>query len=262
MKSSHFLEISGLSMSFGGLEAVSNLNLQISEGEIFGLIGPNGAGKSTILNMIGGTLKPTSGKILFKGQDITGLPVHRKAMIGIGRLYQANILFNNFTLVENVLVALHMKIKFNLLKVLFQRRLLARQEKNLHERAANILETVGLIDIKDEVAVNLPHGQQRLLGLAIALAMEPALILLDEPVTGMAADEVEKMLDTTISLIKKFGMTCIIIEHNLRAVMSVCDRVAVVNFGCKIAEEETTKIFNHPKVIEAYLGGEDQCCWE
>ena len=252
-----FIEITGLTRFFGGLAAVMDLNLDMGKEEIMGLIGPNGAGKSTVLNMIGGTLSPSRGKVTFKGEDITRLPSHRRAKKGISRLYQSNILFNHYTALENVLVGLHLKAKIGLFGVLLKRGMIRRHEQSLCEEAFSILEFAGIPHYADQLAINLPHGTQRLLGLAVALAVEPELILLDEPFTGMTNQEVMAMMDMIRKLKDIQKMTCIVIEHNLRAVMELCDRIAVLNFGVKIAEGTPKEITENPAVMEAYLGAEE-----
>ena len=256
-KSLPFIEITGLTRFFGGLAAVMDLNLDMGKEEIMGLIGPNGAGKSTVLNMIGGTLSPSRGKVTFKGEDITRLPSHRRAQKGISRLYQANILFNHYTALENVLVGLHLKAKIGLFGVILKRGMIRRHEESLREKAFSILEFAGITHYADQLAINLPHGMQRLLGLAVALAVEPELILLDEPFTGMTNQEVMAMMDMIRKLKNTQKMTCIVIEHNLRAVMELCDRIAVLNFGVKIAEGTPKEITENPAVMEAYLGAEE-----
>jgi len=256
-KSKPFVEITGLTRFFGGLAAVMDFHLDVKRQEIMGLIGPNGAGKSTVLNMIGGTLSPSRGKVTFKGEDVTRLPSHRKARRGISRLYQSNILFNNYTALENILVGLHLKAKIGLIAVILKRGIIRRHEESLREKAFSILEFVGITHYADELAINLPHGMQRLLGLAVAIAVEPELILLDEPFTGMTSQEVMAMMDMIRKLRDKQEMTCIVIEHNLRAVMELCDRIAVLNFGKKIAEGTPKEVTDNPAVMEAYLGVEE-----
>lgn len=252
-----FLAIRKLTKFFGGLVAVQELDMEVSQSEIVGLIGPNGAGKSTALNMIDGTLRPGHGEVIFDGEDITRLPTHQRAQRGIGRVFQEDLLFGNFKVIENVRVGLHLQSKIGLSDIFLNTRSKHRQEKVLQEKAFGALEFVGLAEYADELAINLPHGRQRLLSLAIALAIEPRLLLLDEPVTGMNAEEVETMLAMIRALREKKGITCIIIEHNLRAVMGLCDRIAVLNFGKKIAEGRAKEVVENPAVMEAYLGTEE-----
>ncbi|UCH07995.1 MAG: ABC transporter ATP-binding protein, partial [Deltaproteobacteria bacterium] len=225
--------------------------------QLFGLIGPNGAGKSTVLNMIGGTLRPSHGQIIFNGEEVTTLPSHLRAQQGIARVFQENLLFSSFTVLENVQVGYHLQSRIGFSSIFLRTRSNRIQEKALEQRALDTLEFVGLGRYSNELAINLPHGRQRLLGLAIALAAQPQLLLLDEPVTGMAAEEVETMLSMIRTLREQRGVTCIIIEHNLRAVMGLCDRIAVLNFGRKIAEGSPEEIVENPAVMEAYLGKEE-----
>ena len=252
-----FLEINGLTKLFGGLAAVTELDISVDQGKIFGLIGPNGAGKSTVLNMISGTIKPTRGRIVFNDEEITNFPSHRRAQRGIGRVFQEDILFENFSALENVKVGLHLRSSNNFADVFFRARSTRIQEKKLNEIALSILEFVGLKEYSNEFAVNLPHGRQRLLSLAIALAIQPQLLLLDEPLTGMNPKEIEVMLTMIRSLREQRGITCMLIEHNLKAVMGLCDRIAVLNFGKKIAEGSPEEIVENQTVIEAYLGTEE-----
>ena len=252
-----FLEIKYLTRFFGGLAAVMDLDMEVKMGEIFGLIGPNGAGKSTVLNMIGGTQRPSRGKIVFNGEDITRLPSHKRTQHGIARVFQENLLFSSFSVVENVLVGCHLQSKTGLSSTLFMTRSRKIQEKELESRALETLEFVGLRQYSNEQAANLPHGRQRLLALAIALAAQPRLLLLDEPVTGMNTEEIETMLKMIRTLRDQKRITCIIIEHNLKAVMGLCDRIAVLNFGTKIAEGLPEAVVEVPAVMDAYLGKED-----
>jgi branched-chain amino acid transport system ATP-binding protein len=250
------LKVRGLTKNFGGLAAVKELNFDVKEGEILGIIGPNGAGKSTVFNMICGSIKPTSGTLIFRKENITGLPPHQIARRGITRLFQGNVLFPHFTVVTNVLIGLHLHTKLGLFGFLFGSPAAHRREKALYSKAMEILQFVGLAGEADKIASSQPHGNQRLLCLAIALAAEPKLLLLDEPVTGMNAEEVSGMLATIKTLRKKRGITSIVVEHNMKAVMGLCDRIVTISYGKKIAEGSPKKISSNPAVIEAYLGAE------
>jgi branched-chain amino acid transport system ATP-binding protein len=250
------LEVRGLSKNFGGLAAVSELDFDVNEGEILGIIGPNGAGKSTIFNLIGGTIPPTSGKLMFQNKDITGLPPHKIAKRGITRLFQGNLLFPNFTVLTNVLAGFHLHTGLGLFGFLFGSPSAHRKEKILYSKAMEILEFVNLADQADKIASSQPHGNQRHLCLAIALAANPKLLLLDEPVTGMNDEEVTGMLEMIKTVREKKGITCIIVEHNMKAVMGLCNRIVTICYGKKIAEGSPKEISCNPTVIEAYLGAE------
>jgi branched-chain amino acid transport system ATP-binding protein len=252
-----FLAIKKLSKFYGGLAAVIDLDLAVEPGQIFGLIGPNGAGKSTLLNMIAGTVRPNQGGIIFNGMEITRLPPHVRAGLGIGRVFQENLLFNGFTVLQNVVMGCHLQSPVGAAGIFLSNSASRKQEEKMQERAFDTLEFVGLSQYAGEMAVNLPHGRQRLLALAVALAVQPQLLLLDEPVTGMNAAEVETMLGMIRALRDYMGITCIVIEHNLKAVMGLCDRIAVLNFGLKIAEGIPVEIVSNPAVMEAYLGTEE-----
>jgi len=243
-----------LTKTFGGLAAVSRLDFDVNEGEILGVIGPNGAGKSTVFNLICGSIEPTSGTLTFQGKGITGLPPHKIAKRGIARLFQGNVLFPNFTVLTNVLAGLHLHTSLGTFGFLFGGSSGNRREKALRSRAMEILEFVGLADEANRIASSQPHGNQRHLCLAIALAVEPKLLLLDEPVTGMNDEEVSGMLVMIRSLREKRGITCIIVEHNMKAVMGLCDRIVTICYGKKIAEGTPKEISTNPAVIEAYLG--------
>lgn len=252
------LETIGLTKYFGGLAAVVDLNLNVHQKEIFGLIGPNGAGKTTILNMIAGSLRPKSGKVIFKEEDVTNLPPHRRAQKRIARVFQANTVFPDIPVVTNVRVGSHLHSEIGFWEAFFGRKRSTDSRENiLYEKTMEILRLVGLYEERDKVATSLPHASQRILCLAIALATEPSLLLLDEPVTGMDAEEVAAMLSVIRALRDERGITCIVVEHNIRAVMNVCERIAVVNYGRKIAEGSPGEISENPAVIEAYLGVEE-----
>lgn len=251
------LEIRNLSKRFGGLAAVSELDLDVGRGEIFGLIGPNGAGKTTVLNMVGGTLLPTRGKIIFRDEDITKFPPYRRARRGIARVFQRDVLFRSLTVLENVLAGFHLQSRTGLTEIFFKRPSTRSQERVLHEKAVEILQFVRLAQQADEMAINLPHGNQRALCLAIALATQAQLFLLDEPLTGMSGEEIEAMMSMIRTLRDERGITSVVVEHNIRAVIGLCDRVAVLDYGRKIAEGSPKEVVGNPTVIEAYLGVEE-----
>ncbi len=248
------VEIHRLAKFFGGLAAVMELNLDVLPGEILGLIGPNGAGKTTILNMVGGTIFPSRGKIIFNEEDITNFPPYRRAQRGIARVFQENLLFGNFTALENIQLGFHLHSGTGFTQKFFNKQSTRNKEKVWLEKAFQMLEYVGLVEDAATVAINLPHGKQRLLGLAVALATQPQLLLLDEPVSGMNTEEVEGMVALIKGLREKRGITCVVVEHNMRAMMGLCDRIAVLNFGEKIAEGKPKAIVENKAVIEAYLG--------
>jgi len=250
------LEVRGLSKYFGGLAAVADLDFDVNEGEIMGIIGPNGAGKSTVFNLISGAIPATKGTLLFQGENITKLPPHKRAGRGISRLFQGNVLFPNFTVATNVVAGLHLHTNLGLFGFLFGGPAARRKEKKLYSKAMEILEFVGLAGEADRIASSQPHGNQRHLCLAVALAADPKLLLLDEPVTGMNATEVAGMLDMIRTVRKEKGITCIVVEHNMKAVMGLCDRIVTISYGKKIAEGTPQEISSNPAVIEAYLGAE------
>jgi branched-chain amino acid transport system ATP-binding protein len=250
------LELSGLAKRFGGLIACRDVDLKVYQNEILGLIGPNGAGKSTLLNMIAGTLKPTKGKLVFKGEDITRLQAQDRSLKGIGRVFQGNVLFRRLSVRENILLGMHDRTGRGFWGSLVESRHSRVIEHTMEEKVSEILELVGLTGKREEVALNLPHGEQRLLCLAVALAGQPELLLLDEPVTGMNAEEVSNMLAVIRVLKRDKGLTSIVVEHNMRAVMSLCDRIAVISYGEKIADGTPDEISKDHAVIEAYLGAD------
>lgn len=245
------VEIRSLQKVFGGLVAVNALDLNIYNGEIMGLIGPNGSGKTTVLNMIDGSLFPSKGKIIFENNDITELAHYERARKGIARIFQHNVFFNSFTVLENIAVSVLQQSGRSRSTEAYSQH---SSRGYIYKEALNVLSFVSLDKNSGEFAYNLPHGKQRLLSLAIALATRPRLLLLDEPLTGMNAEEVRTMLNMIKLLRDKNKITCLVVEHNLKAVIGLCDRIAVLNFGEKLAEDKPTEIFRNQDVINAYLG--------
>lgn len=247
------LELRGVTKRFGGLVAVDNVDLDIEEGEIRGIIGPNGAGKTTLYNLITGNYPVTEGRIKYNGEDITGLSPHEIASRGLVRTFQHTALFNEFTILKNVSVACHLHAKVNLSGVVLRTPATQQTQRQAEEKALEILEFLGLAGLKDELAVNLPHGHQRSLGVAIGLAAEPKMLLLDEPVTGMNPTEKQDMVGL-IRKVRERGITIMLVEHDMRTVMGICEKISVLNFGKKIAEGSPEEIMHNQQVIEAYLG--------
>lgn len=249
----HLLELHRLTKCFGGLMAVNELDLSVEKGEIVGLIGPNGAGKTTVFNAITGVFHPTSGKVLFKDEDITGLTPHSVAKLGLVRTFQLTTLFYNMTVLENILLGFHLTLDIRFLGALFNTASTRRREEQMLEMAAELSEFMGLGKKQDELAKNLSYGHQRTLLMAIALAAKPELLLLDEPVTGMTAEETLEIMNK-IRNTRDRGITILLVEHDMRVVMHICDRICVLNFGRKIAEGSPKEISENKEVISAYLG--------
>jgi len=249
----HKLQIQGLTKRFGGLTAVNNIDLHMDDNEIIGLIGPNGAGKTTLFNMITGMYIPTSGKLFYQGQDITGIKPYKITDIGIARTFQNIRLFLMMTVLENVLIGLHTRTNTNLFDAITKNKRYRNEEKTSHKRAIEILEMVGLKERKDEYSKNLSYGEQRKLEIARAMASNPGILLLDEPAAGMNDNETAE-LTRFIKTLKNFGLTVLLIEHDMRLVMNICERIYVFDHGSKIAEGSPKEIQKNQQVIEAYLG--------
>jgi len=245
------LELRDLSRHFGGLVAVNHFSFAVQPGSIHGLIGPNGAGKTTTFNVISGFYAPTGGQVIYQGRDVSGMKTAKLAMIGLVRTFQGTTLFKEFPVIDNVRIGCH-----NSARSTFMSRVLGTDreiEAAATRKAEELLDFFNLGVLRDEKAANLPHGHQRALGMAVALAAEPKIILLDEPFTGMNPEETARMM-TLVRDVRNRGITVMLVEHDMQAIMGLCDTITVMNFGSLLAEGTPLEVRTNPQVIEAYLG--------
>lgn len=248
------LEVNQLGINFGGLRAVDRFNLTIEEGQLYGLIGPNGAGKTTVFNMLTGVYAPTDGTIKLFGKEIQGKKPNEITRLGISRTFQNIRLFKDITVIENVMVALDCHADYSLLTGLFKLPKYHAQERAMHEKAMHLLQVFDLEDDAYTLAKNLPYGKQRQLEIARALGTQPKLLLLDEPAAGMNPQETLALMDTIRTVRDQFNISVLLIEHDMKLVMGICEKITVLNYGMLLAQGTPKEIQSNPQVIKAYLG--------
>lgn len=248
------LEVKNLGIQFGGLRAVDDFSMQIEAGELYGLIGPNGAGKTTVFNMLTGVYKPTEGKIFLDGKNIVGKKQIEINRMGIARTFQNIRLFRQMTVLDNVKVGLHNQIKYSTLSGVLKLPSYFKKEREMDDRAMELLSVFGLQDDAELLSSNLPYGKQRKLEIARALATNPKLLLLDEPAAGMNPNETSELMDTIRFVRDEFHMTILLIEHDMHLVSGICEKLTVLNFGKILASGDTAEVLKNPEVITAYLG--------
>ncbi|OCA82789.1 ABC transporter ATP-binding protein [Pseudobacillus wudalianchiensis] len=255
--SKRLLEVKGLTKAFGGVVAVSEVDFHLNQGEIVAVIGPNGAGKTTLFNMITGVLPPTSGQVFFDGKELTGKQPYQIAEAGITRTFQNLQVFENMSVIENVMTGVHCRLKTGFLQAGLRLMGVKKEEQQAFDIAMSCLEKVGIADLAFEPAEVLPYGNQRLLEIARASASSPQLILLDEPMAGLNPQESRQLVDI-IKKKREEGMSFLFVEHDMETVMGISDRIVVIDYGKKIAEGTPAEIYENEKVIAAYLGTEDE----
>ena len=248
------LEVTSLGISFGGLRAVDELSMKIEKGGLVGLIGPNGAGKTTVFNMLTGVYRPTDGGIRLDGQNLIGKKPHEICKMGVARTFQNIRLFSELSVLDNVKTGLHNQITYSFAERMFHLGSYRKKEKQMDEKAMELLSVFGLESVADYRAANLPYGKQRKLEIARALATEPKLLLLDEPAAGMNPNETEELMETIEVVRKRFGVTVLLIEHDMKLVSGICEYLYVLNFGRLLAEGTPKEVLSNPEVVKAYLG--------
>ena len=252
----YLLETKNLGISFGGLKAVQNVNLRVKKGALYGLIGPNGAGKTTVFNMLTGVYKPTEGEFYIDGENLTGLSQAAVCKKGVARTFQNIRLFNNMSVIKNVLISLanHPEYKCNLLQSIFRTNRYYETEKAMRAEAKEILDVFGLLNERNVLSCSLPYGKQRKLEIARAIATRPKLLLLDEPAAGMNPQETEELMRTIALIRQRYRVTILLIEHDMKLVSGVCEEITVLEFGKTLAQGDTKKVLSSPEVVKAYLG--------
>lgn len=248
------LTLDHISKTFGGLNAVSDFSMEIEQGQICALIGPNGAGKTTVFNMITGVYQLSGGSISFDGQNLKGVAPHDIVKLGIARTYQNIRLFKKATALENVMTGFHCRTKANMFSIVFQRKKTLEEDARIRTESERILDYLGMLDKKNEMAGSLPYGHQRLLEIARALATQPKLLLLDEPAAGMNSDEKKELIAIIQKIRKDFDLTVLLVEHDMELVMNIFEFITVLNYGAKIAQGSPGEVQKNQLVIEAYLG--------
>ena len=252
------LELKGLTKLFGGLAAVNDVSFKVREGGISGLIGPNGAGKTTVFNLITGVYKVTEGQILYQGKPIHNQEPYKIACGGVTRTFQNIRLFKELSVFDNVYTACHLSANYNLLESVFRLPRYWKEDKLLKEQARSLLQIMGLEERQELTADNLPYGLQRRLEITRALALKPKLLLLDEPAAGMNPDETEQLMRLIVEVRKMFDLSVLVIEHHMDLIMGICEHIHVLSFGCTLADGSAEEVANDPKVVEAYLGAEEE----